>query len=295
MDSSGNLYGVTAYGGTGNCVLLGDSWVRRGYEMSPPQQKGGAWTETILYSFPTSKQGYVPTRGLVFDKSGNLYGATISDEREVSAGVRCCARQRKAALRNNPEAQQDGDVQSLFFLNKGSIHGQVGVLDSFNRGHIFTSDHSGDGVHFSQGGGEPSSGGSPHYKTRDQRRDKKSANALQGDGALLLTDDRSEIPTIIDRPAIRELPMTRQETPSNYLFDFPTEVAEAIRSLLMKDKNAHILLRACCPNPPRAPRVGPAARANLASALRAQARQLVGRCDLAPRRLRCAVCTGQRP
>jgi len=78
MDSSGNLYGITAYGGTGNCVLLGES-VGCGavYEMSPPKQKGGAWTETILYSFPTSKQGYVPNGDLVFDKSGNLYGATI--------------------------------------------------------------------------------------------------------------------------------------------------------------------------------------------------------------------------
>ena len=72
------LYGVTAYGGTGNCVLLGDS-VGCGavYEMSAPKQKGGAWTETILYSFPTSKQGYLPNGDLVFDKSGNLYGATI--------------------------------------------------------------------------------------------------------------------------------------------------------------------------------------------------------------------------
>ena len=78
MDGSGNLYGVTAYGGTGNCVLLGDS-VGCGavYEMSPPQQKGGAWTETILYSFPTSKRGYLPNGDLVFDKSGNLYGATV--------------------------------------------------------------------------------------------------------------------------------------------------------------------------------------------------------------------------
>ena len=78
MDSSGNLYGVTAYGGTGNCVLLGDS-VGCGavYEMSPPKQQGGAWTETILYSFPTSKRGYLPNGDLVFDKSGNLYGATV--------------------------------------------------------------------------------------------------------------------------------------------------------------------------------------------------------------------------
>jgi hypothetical protein len=77
IDASGNLYGVTAYGGSGDCVLLG---LRAGcgtvYELSPPQQKGDAWTETILYSFPTAKQGYLPNGDLVFDGAGNLYGAT---------------------------------------------------------------------------------------------------------------------------------------------------------------------------------------------------------------------------
>jgi hypothetical protein len=78
IDGQGNLYGVTAYGGTGNCVLLG---VPAGcgtiYEVSPPGEKDGAWTETILYSFPTTKQGYVPTGNVVFDGVGNLYGATL--------------------------------------------------------------------------------------------------------------------------------------------------------------------------------------------------------------------------
>jgi hypothetical protein len=77
IDAAGNLYGVTAYGGTGDCILLG---VKAGcgtvYELSPPQQKDGAWTETILYSFPTAKQGYLPNGDLVFDRAGNLYGAT---------------------------------------------------------------------------------------------------------------------------------------------------------------------------------------------------------------------------
>jgi uncharacterized repeat protein (TIGR03803 family) len=77
MDAAGNLYGVTAYGGTGNCKLLGILYgCGTVYELSPPQQKGGAWTETILYSFPTAKQGYVPNGDLVFDSAGNLYGAT---------------------------------------------------------------------------------------------------------------------------------------------------------------------------------------------------------------------------
>ena len=77
IDGAGNLYGTTAYGGTGNCVLLG-ILVGCGtvYEVSPPKQKGGPWIETVLYSFPTAKEGYFPWGDLVFDSSGNLYGAT---------------------------------------------------------------------------------------------------------------------------------------------------------------------------------------------------------------------------
>jgi hypothetical protein len=47
------------------------------FEFSPPNQKGGAWTETILYSFPSARQGYLPWGDLVFDRAGNLYGATM--------------------------------------------------------------------------------------------------------------------------------------------------------------------------------------------------------------------------
>jgi hypothetical protein len=47
------------------------------FELSQPKQKGGGWSETVLYSFPTARQGYVPAGDLVFDSTGNLYGATI--------------------------------------------------------------------------------------------------------------------------------------------------------------------------------------------------------------------------
>ena len=78
IDSLGNLYGTTAYGGTGDCILLGTK-VGCGtvYEMTPPQTKGGKWTEAVLYSFPTAKQGYLPNGDLVLDTAGNLYGATM--------------------------------------------------------------------------------------------------------------------------------------------------------------------------------------------------------------------------
>src|SRR5579863_2858348 len=76
-DASGNIYGTTSYGGTGDCVLLG---IKGGcgtvYEFSPPRTEGGAWTYAILYSFKGGNDGYLPNGDLVFDSTGSLYGST---------------------------------------------------------------------------------------------------------------------------------------------------------------------------------------------------------------------------
>jgi uncharacterized repeat protein (TIGR03803 family) len=76
-DQHGDLFGTTTLGGNGGCVLLGTT-VGCGivYELSPPKQKGGEWTETILYNFHGGSDGYFPRGDLVFDSHGNLYGAT---------------------------------------------------------------------------------------------------------------------------------------------------------------------------------------------------------------------------
>jgi len=77
IDGAGNLYGTTAYGGSGGCILLGVLYgCGTVYELSPPRQKGGQWTEAILYSFQGDKDGYFPWGTLTFDAKGNLYGAT---------------------------------------------------------------------------------------------------------------------------------------------------------------------------------------------------------------------------
>jgi hypothetical protein len=77
FDPAGNLYGTTAYGGSGGCMLFGGR-VGCGtvYELVPPKQKNGAWTEKVLYSFKSGKDGYFPQGDLIFDTNGNLYGAT---------------------------------------------------------------------------------------------------------------------------------------------------------------------------------------------------------------------------
>jgi uncharacterized repeat protein (TIGR03803 family) len=77
IDGNGNLFGTTAYGGNGTCLLFGDN-VGCGvvYELSPPAQKGGQWIYTVLYNFQGGKDGLFPWGDLALDAVGNLYGAT---------------------------------------------------------------------------------------------------------------------------------------------------------------------------------------------------------------------------
>jgi uncharacterized repeat protein (TIGR03803 family) len=71
MDANGSLYGTTPYGGK----LAGFGVV---FQLSPPVVQGGAWTETVLYTFSNGQDGSTPNGALVFDASGNLYGAAAN-------------------------------------------------------------------------------------------------------------------------------------------------------------------------------------------------------------------------
>lgn len=66
LDASQNLYGTTCAGGDsgGGGVV---------FELSPPLQQGGDWTETTLFSFPIPG---CPHAGVVFDSASNLFGTT---------------------------------------------------------------------------------------------------------------------------------------------------------------------------------------------------------------------------
>ncbi len=70
-ESTGNLYGTTLAGGTGQCV----SGCGTIFELSPPATKHGRWRETILHSFTGGANGYLPLAGLTLDAQiGSLYG-----------------------------------------------------------------------------------------------------------------------------------------------------------------------------------------------------------------------------
>ena len=70
MDSEGNFYGTVA-GGV--------------FELSPPAEAGGDWTEQLILDAQDMPSPPVPSYGVIFDSKGNLYGIqTGGDVIEVS-------------------------------------------------------------------------------------------------------------------------------------------------------------------------------------------------------------------
>jgi uncharacterized repeat protein (TIGR03803 family) len=86
IDTSGNLYGTTPVGGTGDGVA------GTVFELS---HGAGGWTETVLYNFcslgeyPVCPDGYRPQAGVTFDQAGNLYGTTEAggSQRFLGGGI----------------------------------------------------------------------------------------------------------------------------------------------------------------------------------------------------------------
>ena len=68
-DQSGALYGTTLYGGAYNYGAV--------FKLTPPAQSGGAWSESVLYSFTGYPgDGASPYAGVIFGGSGAVYGTT---------------------------------------------------------------------------------------------------------------------------------------------------------------------------------------------------------------------------
>ena len=69
IDANCALYDTTYQGGDGKVGVV--------FQLTPPAQQGGAWTETILHSFSGSDGGN-PAGGVIFGANGRLYGTAQS-------------------------------------------------------------------------------------------------------------------------------------------------------------------------------------------------------------------------
>ena len=73
FDSAGNIYGVTATGGSNGCFNHEGCGVV--YELTPTG--GGGWQKTQLYVFRGGADGRYPM-GVTFDAAGNLIGTSVN-------------------------------------------------------------------------------------------------------------------------------------------------------------------------------------------------------------------------
>jgi uncharacterized repeat protein (TIGR03803 family) len=81
MDSSGNLFGTTVYGGDTSCG--GGFGCGEVFELT---NAGGVWTKTTIHAFTDTPDGHAPLAGVTFDAAGNMFGTT-SNGGNSGAGV----------------------------------------------------------------------------------------------------------------------------------------------------------------------------------------------------------------
>jgi uncharacterized repeat protein (TIGR03803 family) len=118
QDRSGNLYGTTSGGGTGN----GDGTV---FKLTHTAQ---GWKETLLHSFQ-GPDGSIPITGLVFNAKGNLYGTTQEGGANSEGTIfkltpTAGGRWTHTILYDFPKFQNGaGPVSTLAFDKAGNLYG----------------------------------------------------------------------------------------------------------------------------------------------------------------------------
>jgi len=122
MDTKGNLYGTTERGGLGSGVVF--------------KVNIKAKTETVLYTFTGSKDGGIPSSGLVRDSKGNLYGTTASGANgdgtvfEVTGAKETVlhlfgAKDGQNPFRSPLLLDDDGTLYGVTYLGGANGHGTV--------------------------------------------------------------------------------------------------------------------------------------------------------------------------
>jgi len=135
FDATGNLYGTTSAGGTYGYGTI--------FRLKP--SKSG-WTESVLHSFQNSSDGAVPYAGLIFDKSGNLYGAATEGGTGGGGTVfkltLSKSRWRFSVLYSLPGWGISGTYRNLILDASGNIYATTHCDGANNAGTVYKLTHS---------------------------------------------------------------------------------------------------------------------------------------------------------
>jgi uncharacterized repeat protein (TIGR03803 family) len=120
MDSAGNLYGTTAYGGG----QYGNGSV---FELSP--SKGGGWTEQVIYDYWASE--------LTMDAAGNIFGNGSSFIFELSPNGK--GGWNETLIHTFPSSKNDGLSPSgtLLLDKEGRLYGTTGGGGATGNGTVY--------------------------------------------------------------------------------------------------------------------------------------------------------------
>jgi uncharacterized repeat protein (TIGR03803 family) len=136
FDSAGNLYGTTYRGGASNAGTV--------YQLAPPSQQGGAWTETVLYSFASGTDGEGPQSDLIFDQAGNLYGTTNNGGSpgngivfELTPPMGQGGAWTETVLHRFMTSESTSPRAAVIFDRKGSLYGTLANDGAFGAGGVF--------------------------------------------------------------------------------------------------------------------------------------------------------------
>jgi uncharacterized repeat protein (TIGR03803 family) len=115
LDRQGNLYGTTSAGGANYQGTL--------FQLVPPSEPDGAWTQNILYSFGSLV-------GVILDGADTIFGTTNSEVYELSSS---------AGTWNYSTIYDgvDGFIVSNLTLSKGVLYGAF-TQDDYGYGSVFT-------------------------------------------------------------------------------------------------------------------------------------------------------------
>jgi uncharacterized repeat protein (TIGR03803 family) len=119
LDTAGNLYGTTTYGGTFSAGTV--------FELSP--NSAGGWTERRLANFGNSGNNpYLPSAGLVFDPAGNLYttltfGGLYSEGAVVELSPKAGGGWTTKAIHNFNGTDGHEPLDSLIIDSAGNLYG----------------------------------------------------------------------------------------------------------------------------------------------------------------------------
>jgi uncharacterized repeat protein (TIGR03803 family) len=141
QDAAGNLYGETTNGGVSGTGTV--------FELAPPAQKGGAWTETVLYNI-----GGFPYGALIMDSAGNLYGTT------AAGGIATTMNPsgEGTVFRLTPPAQSGGGWTATLLYEFCSVMQGAGCLDGNGPEDALVRDAAGNLFGTTTGGGAHNAG-----------------------------------------------------------------------------------------------------------------------------------------